>query len=159
MNPTASIRVLFLVLLGACAVVCETPPSTGLPHELQAANSCLLDTRGNEIKTLNVLPDAPSSVQPPVPTVESRACVEGVVSPVALTAPFVRVVAMRNTELGHFIPKPQSGLFVYKAIPMPEAFRVSNTDPYLSLLRQDPRYYAATSKGLWDEPPMQHHVS
>jgi hypothetical protein len=143
----APIRVVSLVLLAACGAVCQKPPPVDLLQGLQVDGSDSPQVQRQEMRTWSSLPDAPSSVQPPIRTERFDPVVKKKVLPLTLGSVGVSAGAMRSTELGRVTPGLQPSLTAHYQVAFIEKQSSTFLGKYLypSLLGQDPRYYASTS--------------
>ena len=139
----APIRVVSLVLLAACGAVCQKPPPVDLLQRLQVDTPGSPQVQRQEMRTWSSLPDAPSSVQPPIRTERF----DPVVKPFTLGPVGISAGAMRSTELGRVAPGLQPSLTAHYQVAFTERQSSTFLDKYLypSLPGQGPRYYASTS--------------
>ncbi len=146
---TTPIPAIFLLLV-ACTAWCQTSPSADLLRELQFDGSNSTGAQPQEMRTWRSLPDAPSSVQPPIQTQIQRLFANEARSPLILGAVGVSASVMRGTELERLTHGPQPGLTsLYPAVLMQrESSPFLAKYMYLSSLEQDPRYHASTSDSL-----------
>ena len=143
----APIRVVSLVLLAACGAVCQTPPPVDLLQGLQVDGSDSPQVQRQRMHTWSSLPDAPSSVQPPIRTERFNPFVKnsGTLGSVGVSAG-----AMRSTELGRVTPGPQLTFTDHYQV----AFIHEGSNAFLSKYlypsspKQNARYYASTSNSF-----------
>jgi len=144
---TAPIRIISFLLLAAYGALCQSErPLADLVQGLKFDGSNAPEIERQEVGTWKSLPDAPS-VQPPTQTEKFRTFVDEARSPLTLGAVAINAGVMRDTELGHVIPGPQSSLTaVYKVVFIQkESSAFFGKYLYPSLLKQDPCYYPSTS--------------
>jgi hypothetical protein len=144
---TAPIRVISLILLAACAAVCQQRPAPDL-RQTDGSNSPAAQPQ--EKRTWGSLPDAPSSVQPPTQAEGFRPFVNEARSPLTLRPFGANALVTRETEL----EQVTSGSQLRFTAPSKAAFTqdefsnsVSNYK-HPSLLKQAPGYYPSTSDSL-----------
>jgi len=144
---TAPIRVISFLLLAACGALCQKRPSADLLQGLQFDGSNSPEMQRQEMHTL---PDAPSSVQPPIQAERFHTFVNEASSPLTLGAVGVSAGVMRETELGHVTPGPQPNLTAHyqAAFIQKESSNFVRKDPYPSLLKQNLRYLPSTSSSF-----------
>jgi len=146
---TASIRVIFFLLVAASTALCQSePPSVDVLQgfHFDGLTSLSLEVQRREMRTWRSLPDAPS-FQPPTQAEKFQAFVDEARSPLILGAVGVNAGVMRETEAEHFTPGPQASFTaLYRvALIQKESSAFFGKYLYPSLLKQDPRYYASTS--------------
>jgi hypothetical protein len=141
------IRVISLILLAACGAMCQKPPPVGSPQRLQFGGSDSPQVPRQEMRTWSSLPDAPSSVQLPIPTATFHPFGNEQGSPLTLGAVGIGAGAMRGTELPHVTPGPQPGLNGHYQVAFVQKESNGFLGMYLypSLLQQNTRYYPSTS--------------
>jgi hypothetical protein len=131
---TASIRVIFFVLLVASAALCmEPPPVDGL----QGLQSAML--------AAGSLPDAPSTVQPPRHEQRFRARSTAGQMPRAIS-----IGVMHEAELGRFRPVAPRSLTTLYQVSFLQNGPSTFLDKYLypTPLKQDTGYYPSTSESF-----------
>jgi len=146
---TASIRVIFFLLVAASTALCQSePPSVDVLQgfHFDGPTSLSLEVQRREMRTWKSLPDAPS-FQPPTQAEKFQAFVDEARSPLIIGAVGINAGAMRETEAEHFTPGPQASFTaLYRvALIQKESSAFFGKYLYPSLLKQDPRYYASTS--------------
>jgi hypothetical protein len=151
---TAPIRIISFVLLAACGALSQPQPYPDLPHYLQFDDSNLPGVPRQEILTSRLLPDAPSSVQPPTQAERFHTLLNEARSPLtpgALGAAGVGVNTgiMRETGSGHVTPGIQPRFipnYHYQAV-LTQEDSSTFLDKYLvpSLLKRNLRYHPSTS--------------
>jgi hypothetical protein len=137
------IRVVSLILLAACGAMCQKPPPVDSLQGSQYGGSDSPQVLRQEMRTWSSLPDAPSSVQPPLgersyPSVEESGTSDAV---------GVSAGAMRSTELGRVTPGPEPGLTAHYQLAFVQEQSSTFLGKYLdpSSLKQNARYYPSTS--------------
>ena len=149
MKRNAPIRVISLILLTACAALCQKCPSTDLLPGLQFDGSNSREVQGQEVRTWESLPDAPSSIQPPSQAERFCASANEASSPLTLGAVGVSAGVIRETELGQFSGlQPSLTAHYQAALLQKESSNFVGKDPYPSLLKQNPRYLPSTSSSF-----------
>jgi len=139
----APIRVISFFLLAACGALCQSErPSADLLQGLQFDGSNSPEVQRQEMRTWSSLPDAPS-VQLPTQAEKFHTFVDE--APSLLTLGAVGINA--RTELGQVPARLQPSLTApYKAVLIPEeSSTFFDKYLYLSLRKQDPRYYPSSS--------------
>ena len=93
------------------------------------------------------LPDAPSTVQPPTQSEKLQTFVEEARSPLTLGAVGINAGGMRETKLGHVIPRLQSSFTAPYKTTFTQKESHGFVDKYLypSQLKQNLRYHPSTS--------------
>jgi hypothetical protein len=145
---TAPIRIISLVLLTACLALCQKPPPVGWCQGLQFDGSSSPEAQHQELRGAESLPDAPSTVQPPIQVARSSKFVNAAGS--CSTRGARLISPMHETRLGHFTASPQRKLTaVYQAAPMhSETSAFLGKYLYATLQTQDEHYYASTSESF-----------
>jgi len=148
MTRNAPIRVISFILLAACGALCQKRSSADLLQELQFDGSNSPDVQGQEVRSWESLPDAPSSVQPPSQAERFHPFVNES-SRLTLGAVGVSAGLGRETELGHVTLGPQPNLTAHyqAALIQKESSNFVGKDPYPSL-KQNLRYLPSTSSSF-----------
>jgi hypothetical protein len=139
---TASIRVVYLILLFACGALCQKRPSIDLLPGLQFDGSNSPEVQRQEMRTWNSLPDAPSSVRPPAQAERFHPFVKESGTPGSVG---VSAGVIRGTEPGHVTlgTEPRSTALYQVAFIQEESSAFLGK--YLNPPLLNPRYYASTS--------------
>ena len=150
MTQLVTIRVITFVLLAACGALCQQRPSADLLQQLQFDNSNSSQVQPQEILTSSSLPDAPSSVQPPIQPERFRTFVNEVRSPLTfgpLGAAGANRGVMRETVPGHVTPglRPSFIPRYEAAFPQEDSSSFFDKHLYPSLLNRTLRYHPSTS--------------
>jgi hypothetical protein len=142
---TAPIRVVSLILLAACGALCQKRTSADLLQGLQFDGSDSRQVQRQGMHPWSLLPDAPSSVQPPKRAERFHPVVHETRSTLTLGAVGVSAGAMDGTELGHVTPGLQPSLTAHYQVAFIQQESSAFLGKYLSPSSLNPRYYASTS--------------
>jgi hypothetical protein len=145
-----TIRVISFVLLAACGALCQQRPSADLLQQLQFDDLNASQVQRQEMLTWNLLPDAPSSVQPPIQAERFRTFLNEARSPVTfgpVGATGVNAGVIRHAGLGHVTPGLRSIFIPHYETAFTQEDSSSFLDKYLypSLLNRNLRYHPSTS--------------
>ena len=143
-KQTVPIRVVSFVLLSACAALCQKCPSADWLQKLQFDGSSLTEVQRQEMCAAGSLPDAPSTVQPPIHVESFFTFVKATGSP---STPGGVGGVMHETKLGHFTTGPQASLTAHYQVEFIQRGSNAFLSKYLysPLLKQETRYDASTS--------------
>ena len=148
---SALIRVISFLLLAACSAFCQKLPFVDVPKGPPVHESDSVEVQQQQANTWSVLPDAPSSVQPPAEAERVDTFANATRSPSILVVLADTAGVMRETELGNNPPRLQPGsTALYRVGFIPEESNLF-LSKYLSrsAQHQNPRYDASTSSSFF----------
>jgi hypothetical protein len=140
-------RVISFVLLAACGALCQSErPSVDVFQGLRVEGSNSPEAQHQEMRTWELLPDAPS-VQLPTQAAKFQMLVNQARSPLTLGVTSIDAGVMRKTEQDHVIPGSQPSFTALQnaALTQKEASTFFDKYLYSSLLKQNLRYPPSTS--------------
>ena len=144
---TAPIRVISLVLLVACGALCQKPPPSDWLQGSQFDGSNPPELQRQEMRPAGLVPDAPSTIQPPTHEERVFTFVKAAGSRSIRGALGFGVGVMPETELRHFTPVPQRNLTAFYRVAFIQEESSGFLGKYLypPLLKLDTRNNASTS--------------
>jgi hypothetical protein len=138
------------LLLATCGALCQSErASADLLQGLEYDGPDSHEVQRQEQRTWKSLPDAPSA-QSPTQAEKFRTFVDEARSPLTFGAAGVNAGIMRETELGRLSSGRQASLTdLYKGVLIQkESSAFFSKYLYPALLKQDPRYYPASSRSF-----------
>lgn len=147
----APIRVIFFLLLAACGAWCQSERAD-LVQGLRFDGSNSPEVQRPETRTWGLLPDAPSTAQPPKQAQKFQTYVDEGRSPIAPGAVVINTGVMRGTGLRHVTLAPQRSYTApHSAVVAPREFHTFfGKYLYPSLLKKNQRYHPSSGGGLMD---------
>jgi hypothetical protein len=158
MKRNVPIRVISLILLTACGALCQKRSPSDLSTELQVdgsnsrevQNEVQSEVQSQEPHLVQLLTDAPSSIQASLPVERFRTFANEATSPWTLGRVGISAGVIRETGLGYVTAGPQPNLTAHyqAALIQKESGNFVGKYPYPSLLNQDLRYLPSTSSSF-----------